>query len=370
MGKKIRFFILFFIICLEIFSANKNFYEQYKELIDNPSLLTNEQFNKGIDTEEDIIVITDRYKDNIFDNIRIGEVKEKIFDYIKNTKYKLISKEYLDKEEKKILLFSKYELYSVNFYFYNDKLQNIIIANAKTPKSTIKEQIENYKIKEESLSNGINSKKKKYRASYFGIADNERYFVFRKNDYSEKDYLYGFSKSLKYLWLNDFMFIYTNNLYEPPTIIDVLKKESINVEETLKLPLDTLSTSILEDSTESYFTLREKDNYYVIKYSYSNGINLSLDKCNKIVDIKNWNHPLKDILTVAGIEILYIELIDNNTYPIITVKSLTNNLSKSSLEKISKANGYWDLRIRDKNSLSIKIYGDKKNKKLLRYEYE
>jgi hypothetical protein len=370
MKRKIIILTLLFTMFLEMFSAENNFYEQYKNLINNPSLLTNEQFKKGIDREEDIIVITDRYIDNIFDNIKIEESKENILKYIKKMQYKLISKEYLDKEEKIFLVSSKYGLYNVSFYFSNEKLKNIIIASSKIPLSTILEHFENYKTKEDYLSRGINSPNLKYRVSYFGISDNEKYFVFRNNDYSEKDYFCGISKSLKYSWLNDFLFIFTNNLYEPPTIIDVKKKESIDIEEILKLPLDTLSNSRLEDIAKQYFTLREEKYYYVIKYSYTNRINLSLEKYTKIIDIKNWNHPIKDVLTGLGMEILYIELIDKNTYPIITVKNLPNNLSSSNLEKILKVNGYWNLRIREKYGSSFKIFGDKGNKKLLKVEYE
>ena len=44
-----RKIIILLILSLKIFSANQNFYEEYKELINKPDLLSNEQFKKGIE---------------------------------------------------------------------------------------------------------------------------------------------------------------------------------------------------------------------------------------------------------------------------------------------------------------------------------
>ena len=41
------------------------------------------------------------------------------------------------------------------------------------------------------------------------------------------------------------------------------------------------------------------------------------------------------------------------------------------LEELLKANGYWDFEIKDELSKNrIKIFGDRENKKIDRYEYK
>ena len=54
--------------------------------------------------------------------------------------------------------------------------------------------------------------------------------------------------------------------------------------------------------------------------------------------------------------------------------NLEKNYSKNELDKIIsellKANGYWDFELKDSSTNKIiKVYGDKKNKKLIKWEY-
>lgn len=362
--------IILLILSLEIFSANQSFYEQYKNLIGNSSLSTDVQFQKGIDIEGDITVITNRYKDNIFLDVKIGDTQNEVIKKINKVESIKYSKENTNMLGSNI---STISIESNNiltiFCFENKILLNAIFTDSNNNLIKIKDDYELYYLKESIISKGIFSPNKTYVASYLGIDDNEKYFIFRKCNFSEKDFWYGFSKSLNYTWLNDNLFIYTNNLYESPTIIDLTKKIGVNIEEKLGLKINELEDCYLEDKSDKYFTLRSDNEYHFITYNYYKEIILKIREYKKIENIEEWNHPLKSILSSLGLNILKIELIDDNTYPIITVENLPNNFTYEKLEKISKANGYWDLRLRDTDT-SIKIYGDKKNKKFLKYEYK
>lgn len=362
--------IILLILSLKIFSTDQSFYGQYKNLIGNSNLLTDVQFQKGIDTEGDIVVITNRYKDNIFLDVKIEDTQNEVIKKITKVDSIKYRKENISMLGSNISTTSiEFKDVLLKFCFKNDILFNVIFTDSKNNLTKVKNDYEIYLLKESVISDGIFSPDKAYIASYLGVDDNERYFIFRKCNFSEKDFKYSFSKSLNYTWLNNNLFIYTNNLYESPIIIDLIKKIGVNIEEKLGLKFNELENCYLEDKSDKYFTLRNDNEYYFITYNYDKEIKLKIKEYKKIENIKEWNHPLKSILSNLGLNILKIELIDNNTYPIITVENLPDNFTHEKLEKISKANGYWDLRLRDGNT-SVKIYGDKKNKKLLKYEYK
>lgn len=82
-----------------------------------------------------------------------------------------------------------------------------------------------------------------------------------------------------------------------------------------------------------------------------------------ITDINNWNHPIKTFFN--DWQLAKVELINEGTYPIFYLK---DNLSKEDIidndlnggfQKMLAANGYWDFEIRYRDSLSIKVKGDK-----------
>lgn len=118
-----------------------------------------------------------------------------------------------------------------------------------------------------------------------------------------------------------------------------------------------------------YFEKGDKKGYFDEK----GNVIIDFDKLKKVIsDISTWSHPIKDIFNKYKIKINKVELVDK--YPVFYV-SFGKVYSKVELDKIIsellKANGYWNFEIKDElTEKSIKIYGDKKNKKLLKYEYE
>lgn len=114
-----------------------------------------------------------------------------------------------------------------------------------------------------------------------------------------------------------------------------------------------------------------EENIKKVTYTYSELFGDIQNSKKVIFNIKTWSHPTKNVFNKYKININKVELID--TYPIFYV-DLGKVYSKSDLDKICtellKANGYWNFEIRDSStSITIKVYGDKKSKKLIKWEY-
>ena len=122
-----------------------------------------------------------------------------------------------------------------------------------------------------------------------------------------------------------------------------------------------------------YIKIREKskENIKKVTYTYSKLFE-EFEKPKKVIsDISNWKHPTKDVFKKYGIKLNRVEIIEN--YPIFYTKfkkKISNNEMEKILEELLKANGYWDFEIKDEFSKNrIKIFGDRQNKKMDRYEY-
>jgi hypothetical protein len=125
---------------------------------------------------------------------------------------------------------------------------------------------------------------------------------------------------------------------------------------------------------EPYIKIREKakENIKKVTYTY-NKLFEEFEKPKKVIsDISNWKHPTKDVFEKYGIMLSRVEIIEN--YPIFYTKfkkKKSDNEMKKILEELLKANGYWDFEIKDEFSKErIKIFGDRENKKMDRYEYK
>ena len=124
---------------------------------------------------------------------------------------------------------------------------------------------------------------------------------------------------------------------------------------------------------KSFINIRKiaEKNIKKVTYTYSELFGDIQNSKKVISDIKFWSHPTKNIFNKYKIKINKVELIEN--YPIFYV-NLEKNYSKNELDKIIsellKANGYWDFELKDSSTNKIiKVYGDKKNKKLIKWEY-
>lgn len=125
---------------------------------------------------------------------------------------------------------------------------------------------------------------------------------------------------------------------------------------------------------EPYIKIREKAKENIKKLTYTyNKLFEEFEKPKKVIsDISNWKHPTKDVFEKYGIMLSRVEIIEN--YPIFYTKfkkKKSDNEMKKILEELLKANGYWDFEIKDEFSKErIKIFGDRENKKMDRYEYK
>jgi hypothetical protein len=72
-----------------------------------------------------------------------------------------------------------------------------------------------------------------------------------------------------------------------------------------------------------------------------------------IIDMKNWEHPAKDIFIKYKIEVKSLQLLKDGTYPIFSVsfpKALTNeneSYFNEAISEIAKANLFWDFELVD-----------------------
>ena len=117
---------------------------------------------------------------------------------------------------------------------------------------------------------------------------------------------------------------------------------------------------------------KAKENIKKVTYTY-NKLFEEFEKPKKVIsDISNWKHPTKEVFEKYGIKLNRVEIIEN--YPIFYTKfkkKISNNEMEKILEELLKANGYWDFEIKDEFSKNrIKIFGDRENKKIDRYEYK
>ncbi|MDF2505689.1 hypothetical protein [Clostridium sp.] len=130
---------------------------------------------------------------------------------------------------------------------------------------------------------------------------------------------------------------------------------------------DSNSTNTNVNKTNS--TVQNK-NLEIDSPKYSN------DNLNTIVDIDEWNHPVKYVFKNANIQVKKVEFKNNKTYPIFYV-SLSKNIDtnnktyyKNLIKQIATANGYWDYEIIDTNkNLDIKVICDKSKKDLKQIIY-
>ncbi len=94
------------------------------------------------------------------------------------------------------------------------------------------------------------------------------------------------------------------------------------------------------------------------------------DSHKTIDDIANWSHPTKAVFAKYGIEVLRLELLANNTYPIFTVADnalFNNNLSEQQrqtrenlFKALIKANAQWDFAITTDSGQQFFIEGKKR----------
>lgn len=183
------------------------------------------------------------------------------------------------------------------------------------------------------------------------------YTKIRYLDYSKKDIeISKYYQNMK--WIDDRLLCFeTDWKYNDEILIfDTLTNKEYSLKEKFGI-----NDGFIEDCGSNYFSIRSEEELESIMFSYDNGLKLSLEKPNIITNVKGWNHPLKAVLEKQGMVIKKIELINKGKYPIITVEKLKSKFSLQELENILKANGFWDIRIRDSNNY-LKIFGDKTNK--------
>jgi hypothetical protein len=86
-----------------------------------------------------------------------------------------------------------------------------------------------------------------------------------------------------------------------------------------------------------------------------------------ITEIKNWDHPTKNVFKSYGFIVNKVELLKNKTYPVFYV---IHNDSQSIydfklLREITEKNGYWDYKIVDGKGY-IEVFCDRKQNKIIR----
>lgn len=94
-----------------------------------------------------------------------------------------------------------------------------------------------------------------------------------------------------------------------------------------------------------------------------------------ITDIDTWNHPVKSVLSDYGINVTKVELLNNETYPVIycnfpAYSALQEKETfEQMLAEVLKSNGYWSYKlISDKYAVDVK--GNVKDKKYIEISYE
>ena len=99
------------------------------------------------------------------------------------------------------------------------------------------------------------------------------------------------------------------------------------------------------------------------------------DTALTITDIDTWNHPIKSVLSNYGITVTKVELLNNNTYPVIycNFPAYSALQEKETFEhmlaEVLKSNGYWSYKlVSDKYAVDVK--GNVENKKYIEISYE
>lgn len=359
-----RRIIILLILSLKIFSANQNFYEEYKELINKPDLLSNEQFKKGIDVEKDIVIVTSRYVENVFKDVHIGDTLKNINKKVEEKKLKVLSNESVDLlgDEGRLLHISDNGTMAY-LYFKENKLLSIVFTKSKDIVD-ITINYKNFLLKEYNLIEGKINKNGKYIAAGIKKSDGVWYMIIRTTDFSQKDFVSEEYDILNYEWINENI-LWKSGYVSWQCLYNAGKKQRQEVEVFM------VGFTDLEDIGEDYYTSRDfnthPNDFFVIKYTED--LKISTAKYTRISDITNWDHPLKKVLKKWNMKVKYVDLIEKNTFPIVTVDFVPMNLSNEVIKEILEANGYWDIRLRDGNT-SLRIYGDKKNKKLIKWKYQ
>jgi hypothetical protein len=108
--------------------------------------------------------------------------------------------------------------------------------------------------------------------------------------------------------------------------------------------------------------------------------NASINSSNvfKIVDIKNWKHPVKTIFEKYDIDLLRVELLNKKTYPIFYCDVMLNaRYDFNFLNELAKANSYNDYKIvfvDAANINSVEVCCNHTNKEIIKtivnYDYK
>lgn len=86
-----------------------------------------------------------------------------------------------------------------------------------------------------------------------------------------------------------------------------------------------------------------------------------------IVDIRNWNHPTKEVFKYWGFKVTKIELLKDKTYPIFYVEhdKVHDIYFTELIKEIAEKNSYWDYKIIDDKGF-IEVYCNKNERKILK----
>lgn len=95
-----------------------------------------------------------------------------------------------------------------------------------------------------------------------------------------------------------------------------------------------------------------------------------------ITDIVNWQHPTKEVFAKNGIRLIKVVMEKNRTYPIFYAAlpgdpSLAQNAktNREFLLALAKANGWWDFSIIASDEYKVDVRLDRKNKKLISWDF-
>ncbi len=89
-----------------------------------------------------------------------------------------------------------------------------------------------------------------------------------------------------------------------------------------------------------------------------------------ITDIKNWNHPVKEVIHKYGVVLKKVELLNNKTYPKFYLEESGEIISDFNFCKsVAEANGYWDFELIDDtggNKQIVKVKADKSIRRIIK----
>lgn len=139
--------------------------------------------------------------------------------------------------------------------------------------------------------------------------------------------------------------------------------------------MDVINLDIIPEEGSIYELSSDFENYILslssnIFYIKRSGEQFEIYRYKRITTVNSWSHPTKDIFKKYKIKLNEVAVF--RTYPIFKVslnKTFTSKEIKNVMDELFKANSYWDFEIRDeKKDIRYTIKGDKKNKKILKYE--